>query len=463
VLAGKRFAYLNFEDDALRREISGDEVIEAIDSVHGRTDFLFFDEIQNYPHWESFINKLHRRERNVLITGSNSRLLSRELGSALTGRHLAFELLPFSYQEYLQGVGTGTASDPELFQRYLVWGGFPEVVLGTAEPASYLRTLFDFVVLRDIVTRHRVRAATPMHDLLTLMNNAATRFSARSLERSLGALSTATIQKFIGYCREAYLVQDLQPYFFKPRLRLKADRKLCAFDNGFISATSQPVTRNDSRLLENLVFVELVRRGFRPNMDLFYYQTRSGAEVDFLLRRGSEGLELIQVTQNLASLKTRERETRALRQGAEDLRLRRLTVITLDTEERIREAGVEIHGRPLPDLVDGARVTITATAVGERRGARRTGWPLGVGLLAVLSTVTPPRCSSTRTRVRDGLSGDPLRGDALDVAGSHVGIEEEVNWLRAPKGPFMLAMRLYRPKPEVLNGNWTAPAVERVK
>jgi len=347
VLAGKRFAYLNFEDDALRGDISGDELVEAIDSVHGKTDFLFFDEIQNYPHWESFINKLHRRERNVLVTGSNSRLLSRELGSALTGRHLSFELLPFSYQEYLHGMGTGTADDSEVFQRYLIWGGFPEVVLGAVEPASYLRTLFDSVVLRDIVTRHRVRAATSMHDLLhLLMNNAASRFSARSLERSLGALSTATIQKFIGYCREAYLVQDLQPYFFKPRLRIKADRKLYAYDNGFISARSQPVTRNDSRLLENLVFVELVRRGFKPNMDLFYYQTRSGAEVDFLVRRGSENLELIQVTQNLSSLKTREREIRALRQGAEDLKSRRLTVITLDTEERIREAGTEINVVP---------------------------------------------------------------------------------------------------------------------
>lgn len=106
------------------------------------------------------------------------------------------------------------------------------------------------------------------------------------------------------------------------------------------------MTWNDSRLLENLVFVELVRRGFKPNIDLFYYQTRSGAEVDFLLRRGSQNLELIQVTQNLSSLKTREREIRALCQGAEDLNLRRLTVITLDTEERIREAGMEINVIP---------------------------------------------------------------------------------------------------------------------
>ena len=347
VLADRRFAYLNFEDDALRGETDGDELVEAIEAVYGETEFFFFDEIQNYPRWESFINKLHRRGCNLVITGSNSRLLSRELASALTGRHLPFELLPFSFPEFLLASGTREADAGASFQRYLLWGGFPEVVLGGAEPSGYLRTLFDSVVLRDIVTRHRIRASTAMHDLLNLLiNNAASRFSARSLERSLGALSTATIQKFIGYCREAYLVQDLQPYFFKPKIRLKADRKIYALDNGLISAVSQPVTANTSRLLENLVFVELVRRGFKPNRDLFYYQTRSGAEVDFLLRRGSENLELLQVTQNLSALKTREREIRALRLGAEELKPRRLTVVTLDSTERIRGADPDINVVP---------------------------------------------------------------------------------------------------------------------
>jgi hypothetical protein len=346
-LAGRRFAYVNFEDDALRGQISSDELLQAIESVYGKTEYLFFDEIQNYPHWESFVNKLHRRQYNLVITGSNSRLLSRELGSALTGRHLPFELLPFSYQEFLHAVRSEAAYNREFFHRYLIWGGFPEVALGAAEPSGYLRNLFDSVVLRDIVTRHRIRASTAIYDLLNLlMNNAASRFSARSLERSLGNLSTATIQKFIAYCQEAYLVQDLQPYFFKPRMRLKSDRKIYTFDNGFISAKSQPVIMNDSRLLENLVFVELVRRGFRPNLDLFYYQTRAGTEVDFLLRRGSENLELIQVTQNLSSLKTRERETRALCQGAEELNLRKLTVVTLDTEEMIDAAGAQINVIP---------------------------------------------------------------------------------------------------------------------
>jgi predicted AAA+ superfamily ATPase len=345
VLAGTRFGYLNFEDEALPRDVTGDAILESIDAVYGKTDFLFFDEIQNYSHWESFANKLHRRGHNLILTGSNSHLLSRELGSALTGRHLSFELLPFSFQEL--SLSQKMTSPSTLFDRCLTWGGFPEVALGHTEPAAYLRTLFDSIVLRDIVTRHRIRASTEIRDLLMLlMNNAACRFSARSLERSLGSLSTATIQKFIGYCREAYLIQDLEPYFFKPKLRLKSDRKVYAFDNGFISTQSQPVTSNTSRLLENIVFVELVRRGFKPNVDLFYYQTRSGFEVDFLLRQGPRNLELLQVTQQLSTLKTREREARALCQAADELKVKKLTVVTLNTDEMFLEKGQKIHAVP---------------------------------------------------------------------------------------------------------------------
>lgn len=354
VLSDKKFAYLNFEDEALQGEISGDELVEALLGVYGKTDFFFFDEIQNYPNWESFINKLHRRGYNLVLTGSNSHLLSRELGSALTGRHLSFELLPFSFPEFIAAKKLGTPGDQkqavevsEAFQQYLVWGGFPEVVLGHAEPFSYLRNLFDSVVLRDIVTRHHIRRSTAIHDLLTLlMNSAANCFSARGLERSLGSLTTGTIQRYLAYCREAYLVQDLHPYFFKPRMRIKADRKIYAFDNGFVTAKSQPATSNTSRLLENLVFIDLVRRGFKPNIELFYYKTNSGYEIDFLLRQGSKNLELIQVTQNIAALKTKERETRALFQAAGELNIKKLTIVTLDTEDRIREAGWEVNIKP---------------------------------------------------------------------------------------------------------------------
>lgn len=346
-LAEKKFAYLNFEDDSLKDNIASDELIAALEKVYGAADHFFFDEIQNYPHWESFINKLHRRGYNLVITGSNSRLLSREIGSALTGRHLSFELLPFSYREFLSGIEQGKIGDEELFRRFLTWGGFPEVVLSGLEPHGYLRTLFDSVVLRDIVTRHRIRSSTAVRDLINLLiNNAASRFSARSLERALGSLSIATVQKFIAYFREAYLVHDMQPYFFKPKLRLNADRKIYSYDNGFISALSQPAGSNDSRLLENLVFVELVRRGFKPNLDLFYYQTRTGNEVDFFVREGAKNLELIQVTQNLSALKTRERELRALHQASEELKVSRLTVITMDLEETVHENGIDVRVVP---------------------------------------------------------------------------------------------------------------------
>jgi len=353
ILANKKFAYLNFEDDSLKTAPESDALVNALDSVYGKTDFIFFDEIQNYPAWESFVNKLQRRGRNLILTGSNSKLLSRELSSALTGRHLSFELLPFSFYEFAEAATRNVSETPnqgKLFEKYLKWGGFPEITSGLEngpDPAAYLRTLFDSIVLRDLVVRHRIRMPTALHDLLSLLiNNAANRFSGRSLERSLGNLSIATIQKFIAYAREAYLIQDLQPYFFKPRLRVKADRKAYTFDNGFISAKSQPAISNDARLLENLVFVELVRRRFTPNSDLFYYQTTSGTEVDFLTRQGSKNLELIQVSQSLSSLKAREREIRGLCQAASDLKVKDLTIVTLYEEENLKENGHRIRVIP---------------------------------------------------------------------------------------------------------------------
>ncbi|MBL8024583.1 MAG: ATP-binding protein [Elusimicrobia bacterium] len=255
--------------------------------------------------------------------------------------------MPFSFPEFLAGRPPSVPDSAESFRRYLTWGGFPEVVIGDADPQGYLRTLFDSVVLRAIVTLHSIRSSTAIYDLLSLLiNNTASRFSGRSLERSLGSLSIATIQKFISYFREAYLVQDLQPYFFKPRMRIKAERKIYAYDNGFISALSQPTLSNDPRLLENLVFIELVRRGFKPNFDLFYYQTGVGTEVDFLVRKGTENSELIQVAQTLSSLKTRERELRALHQAAQELKVSKMTIVTLDTEETIRDLGPSIEVIP---------------------------------------------------------------------------------------------------------------------
>lgn len=345
-LAGRRCAYLNFEDETLPPLPDGDALIEALDSVYGDVEFYLFDEIQNFPRWEQLVNRLHRLGKNLVVTGSNARLLSEELASALTGRHLAIELLPFSYDEAL----AGESGTPQIFLDYLVRGGFPEVVLGEADYRSYLSTLWEAVVLKDIVQRRRVRNVSALREVLSLfLASIGSRYSYESLARGLGGqVSAPTAKKFISYGSEAYLVAELSAFHRKPRVRLKSDHKAYLVDNGFYSARQAGIFDDRSKLLENMVFVELWRRGHRPNLDLFYYQTSDAFEVDFLVRRGHENLELIQVAYSLATAKTREREFRALIRAGDELSVHKLTVITLDESrlEQIEGQKVEVVSAP---------------------------------------------------------------------------------------------------------------------
>lgn len=341
-----RFAYLNFEDEAIPEHLTGDDVMAALATVYPEADVFFFDEIQNMSRWEQFIHRLHRAGRNCVITGSNAHLLSREMATALTGRHIPIELLPFSYDEYL---GSGHSDSPDSFMSYLVSGGFPEVVMRHGDSTPYLGTLWDSIVLKDVVRRHRIRNTQELGDLYAVMINAVTaRFNHDSLVRSLDQrLSAPTIKKFVGYAREAYLFADLEQYHFGARKRIKSDRKLYTYDNGFVGAKRVGFSKDQGRLLENLVFVELVRRGFRPNFDLFYVMSDEGYEVDFLIRLDGRNEELIQVSWTLQEQKTRSRELRALRHAASSLGVTKARILTFDHEERIEEQGLSISVEPV--------------------------------------------------------------------------------------------------------------------
>ena len=151
-----------------------------------------------------------------------------------------------------------------------------------------------------------------------------------------GKISAPTVRKFLEYGVEAFLISELLPFYAKPRRRIKSDRKAYVIDNGFFSARQIGVLEDHGRLLENLVFVELWRRGHRPNLDLFYYVTKGNHEVDFLVRDGHRNLELIQASISLGNQKTKERELRALANAAQELKVSKLTVVTLD-QERIEK------------------------------------------------------------------------------------------------------------------------------
>lgn len=359
LLKDKDFAYLNFDDDNLRNINNSDEIIKYIFEVYKKPKFLLFDEIQNLKNWELFVNKLHRRGFNLILTGSNANLLSKELSTSLTGRHFAYELFPFTFTEFLNSrnvsISKDTFHDPETkgeilnhLNDYLLHGGFPEIVVKNYEPKQYLTALLDSILLKDIVKRYNVRFSQKIEDLFTyLVSNFSLEFSFTKLKNILGFNSTHTLQNYLKYLTDAYLIFSLNRYSHKVKEQINAPKKLYLVDNGFIEAKSFQVSKNMGRLIENCVFVELLNRKYRINLDLFYYKTRNQKEIDFILRKGIKVNELIQICYDLSDPSTEKREINALLEGSEELKCNDLKIITWDKEKEVKISKKKILFIPL--------------------------------------------------------------------------------------------------------------------
>ncbi|HOC53901.1 MAG TPA: ATP-binding protein [Candidatus Pacearchaeota archaeon] len=361
LLKNVKFAYLNLDDDALGQILknikSYDELIEEMLSVYGKTNIIFFDEIQNLDRWELFANKLHREGYNLILTGSNSKLLSRELSTHLTGRYFEIEVLPFSFREYLFAkkinIRDSSLADykGEIFNHlnnYMISGGFPEVVVKDVDAKEYLSTLFDAVVFKDVVNRYKIRYPQKITSVGSLIiNNVASEFSYRKLLGPLNVKSPITIEKYAGFLQESYLIFLLNKYSYKTKEVFGSIKKVYAVDNGLVTSKSIQFSKNSGSLMENLVFTELLKRGFKSNVDLFYYKTESNKGVDFLIRKGLTIDSLIQVSYNINDLKTEKRETRALIDASEELKCDNLVLITWDREELKTMKGKKIKYIPL--------------------------------------------------------------------------------------------------------------------
>jgi predicted AAA+ superfamily ATPase len=344
-LAKTPHAYFNFEDDRIPPDVDSDLLLGAMKDAWDCDSVFFFDEIQNLNRWEQFLHRLHRAKKNIIVTGSNSKLLSKEFATSLTGRFLSYTLLPFSWSETCQ---INKEEDSGAFLNYLREGGFPDVVLNQAPSTQYLSQLWQAIISRDIVDRYRIRASPAMRALGELILQAiGGRVTGRSLQKALPTkISNTTLENFIRYGEEAFLFVMLNK--FEPSLakQKKAERKPYAYDTGFIKAVRPSlVSASQGQLLENYVFLELIRRGAEPNVDLFYYQSLNREEVDFVVAKVGSPTKLIQVCWSLQDPETKNREVRALVSAAERFGVREGVVITLDEEFEIQTQGVKISVR----------------------------------------------------------------------------------------------------------------------
>lgn len=359
VLIGKKYGYLNFDDERLQKIKTEDLnlILETICEVEGEVKFLFFDEIQNVEGWELFISRLRRQGYTILITGSNSKLLSKELATHLTGRHFTLELFPFSFREFLAwekikveendlSLTNKRAVLCKMLEKYIKLSSFPET-LKVSDPHKYLRELYTKIILQDIVGRYSLKHSSTLKDITQyLLGNFATRQTYNKLKNIFEINSVHTMKNYLSYLEEAYLIFSLIGFSFKQKESLRGPKKIYAVDHGLIQAVEPGISANIGRLIENIVFIELKRIG----KNIFYYTDYAGWEIDFVIKDGIKVTDLIQVTHNLNTPELRKRELRSLLKSAEKFQCDNLTVIVYEgnaSEEII--AGKKIKIIPLVD------------------------------------------------------------------------------------------------------------------
>lgn len=357
MLQGKNFAYLNFDDNQLLENWNEDLVMKMLDDVYPGYDYLMLDEVQNLQNWDLWINKLYRRSKNLIITGSNAKMLSSEMATVLTGRYLQIEILPFSLNETMRWKNINPESEEQSAQAiviaddYMHNGGYPETIPSRSITKSYLSTLFDSILLKDVAKRHNVRNTTDLYNLATyLLSNFCNPVSATDLAVVLGMSSVTTTKKFCDYLAEPYLFYYLPRFNNKLKLMKKAPNKVYVVDNGFVQSTAFNLSENLGRLLENQIFVELLRRGYIPSLTLFYYRTRNDKEIDFVIRKGAKVEQLIQICYDMTSEKTRKREFDALIEAAKELHCDNLLVITNSEKDELKRGNSTIRITPVKDF-----------------------------------------------------------------------------------------------------------------
>lgn len=300
-----------------------------------------------------FVNRLKRRRYIITVTGSNAKLLSKDLATHLTGRHFGIELYPFSFKEFLSYRGIAV-EEKDLYvtekralinrslDEYLTMGGFPEV-LHLEAGSQYLRELFDKIITRDVVLRYNIKYVKALKETaLYVISNFGARLTYNKLKNIFEIKSVHTVKNYLNYLEETYLVFQLEPFSFKIKEQIKQPRKVYCIDTGLISALIPKTTIDYGKIMENAVFLELKRR----EKEVFYYSAPS-FEVDFLVKEGKKIAQLIQVCRSLNNAETKKREIKALLRAARSLRCRRLLIITGDQEGEEKAGGEKIQILPL--------------------------------------------------------------------------------------------------------------------
>lgn len=333
--------FFNFDDERLANFKLDDfqKLQECFVELFGEQHTYYFDEIQNIEGWERFVRRLYNAGNKIVITGSNARMLSRELGTHLTGRYIQVEIYPFSFQEYLAMneipvnaktlyTTNGRTTMVKSFVKYMECGGFPKFLQDGS--VSYLTSLYESIIYRDILTRNGLTNEKEMLELMFyLASNATKRVTYSSLGKVVGIQHPDTIKNYLEYIQQTYLIFQLFRYDPSVKKQMMSPKKIYFVDNAIIKRIGFNATENNGVFLENLVFIELKRRGW----DVYYYADKK--ECDFIVRKGLHISDAYQVTLKMDSPQTREREIAGVREAMQAYSLSKGYILTFEGKETI--------------------------------------------------------------------------------------------------------------------------------
>ncbi|MCX8081950.1 MAG: ATP-binding protein [bacterium] len=346
------FGYVNFDDEKLIDIKDYDAILTAVNSVYNNPKFVLFDEIQNLPKWELFVNRLQRQGYNLVITGSNSKLLSSELSPHLTGRHISVTIFPFSFNEFLklENKELTTQEIRGKLYEYLRHGGYPEPLIKNIDHKEYLSTLFNSIIYKDIVRRFKIRLIPAVENLaFFLLSNVSREFSYNTLSRITKCKSVHTVEKYLNYLEESFIFFRIHRFSPKMEEKLSSNKKIYCIDNGFIHFVGH--TNKDTEFLcENAVAVKLKKNEMNGGANVYYWKHPLRQEVDFVLKSGTEIIQLIQVCYNLKDVKVVELKERALIRASKELKCNDLLIITdeYEGEKEVEWFGIKGEIKYLP-------------------------------------------------------------------------------------------------------------------
>ena len=351
---GIHYGYVNLDDDRLAKMTTEDlnTLLSCIYQLYG-TDipYLVLDEIQNVDGWYLFVNRLLRTDMHIFVTGSNAKLLSGELATHLTGRYNEIHLYPFSFSEYCnyhqvdtQSITTkAEAERKRAFMDYIHDGGFPEMQ-GLRNKRAYVQSLIEAILLKDIQKRFRIRDIDALRKLAHhLINNACQEVNYDDLTKELG-MSDKTVKKYIDYLAQAFLIQLLTRHSFKSKERIR-NPKAYIVDTGMQGNRDNVLApENLGWRLENVVYIELLRRCAYDFYDVYYYKLNPRAkEIDFVVCDKNKAIELIQVAYEIDSQRAYDRETSSLVKASGALSCDNLTLIAFSQTRDVEIDGKTIH------------------------------------------------------------------------------------------------------------------------